>query len=294
MSNVLAQPRARLVLIAAVLVIFLAGLGVLVFANGGPAPQQRLFDIQVVGTRMTPSALAAYYQDTITMTVHADRAEEIHLHGYDKHFFPDPSRPVTLSFPANLTGTFVIEIEATSTPLGKLVVQPRGGLLSLGQASDQSSTTVVKNLPGTLTEVGSSPLYNLSLEIGPVQPMYSPQQVQALHPKRGEIMFSGQMVMPPGMEGMTNMDAASFPPNWRHLEVHVYDKKTGDVVRNLEPVITVTASGGQSQPVPIVTMQGIADGPKDFHYGNNVVMPPASYVVDVQVGDQRASFDVSF
>jgi len=295
-SRVVSSPRGRFAIVAAVLVIFFAGSAILLFGNQGPPPQQRLFQVSVVGTTMSPSHLQANYQDTLTVSVQTDKAEEIHLHGYDKHFFPSPGQPATITFPGDKTGEFVIEIEATSTPLGLLQIQPRAGFLGLGQPPNQSSTTVHANPAGTLIQVGSTKSYNLSVVIGSIQAMFTPAQVASQHPKTGEVMFSGQMTMPPGMDPSTvdmgNMPSMNIPPEWRHLEAHIYDKKTGDVVKTLTPVITLTnKSTGMTRPISMVTMQGVIEGPGDFHYGNNVDLPTGQYTVTVAVGSESANFD---
>lgn len=107
-------------------------------------------------------------------------------------------------------------------------------------------------------------------------------------------MFSGQMQMPPGMEGMGSIAGMSYPPGWRYLEVHVFDKKTGNVVKTVVPWITVTtAANGQVQRVPVVTMQGLAEGVGDFHCGNNVLMPNGPYTVSVVINSESASFNVA-
>jgi hypothetical protein len=293
-SRPFASAGRRLWLVVAVIVVFAVVGAVLVFASQGPAPQRRTFQLQVTGSRMSPDQLQAYQGDTLVISVVADRDEEIHLHGYDKHFFATSGRPATLTFPGDRTGSFVLEIESTSTPLGTLQVQPRGGFLGLGQPASQSSTTVVKNQFAGLTKIGATRSYNLSLEVGPLQPMYTPDQVRSMHPKAGEVMFSGDMLMPPGMAGMADMTGMSAPPDWRHLEVHVFDRTSGDVVRNVSPAITVTSPAtGQSRNLPITTMQGLADGPRDFHYGNNVQLAKGQYVVAVRIGDETATFDVA-
>ena len=148
-SRVLASANARLSIAAGVLVIFAAIGAVLVFGNQGAAPQQRLFQLTVTGNSMSPGKLQANQGDTLTVSVTADKYEEIHLHGYDKHFFPSPGQPATLTFPADKTGDFVIEIEATSKGLGLLEVQPRSGFLGLGKPTDQSSTTIHAAAAGT-------------------------------------------------------------------------------------------------------------------------------------------------
>jgi hypothetical protein len=89
-------------------------------------------------------------------------------------------------------------------------------------------------------------------------------------------------------------DTTNPSPDWHHLEVHIFDKKTGDMVRTTPPVITVTSKAtGQTQPVPIVVMQGIVEGPSDYHYGNNVDLPKGEYTVTVVIGSETANFDFS-
>ena len=83
-------------------------------------------------------------------------------------------------------------------------------------------------------------------------------------------------------------------PGWRHLEVHAFDKKTGNVVKTVMPEITVTNKvSGQAQNVPVVTMQGLADGVGDFHHGNNVLMPSGTYTVSVIVNGESANFSIA-
>jgi hypothetical protein len=285
-SRVLASANARLAIVAAVLLVFLGVGAFLVFGNQGPAPQQRLFQVTVTGTTMSPGSLHVYESDTVTLSITADKYEEIHLHGYDKHFFPNPGQPATVTFPADKTGNFVIEIEATSQPLGLLEVQPRAGFLGLGKPADQSSTTIHAASAGTQIKLGSTTTYNLVTEIGGLQAMYTPAQAASQHPRSGEEMFGGTMVMP--------ADTTNPSPDWHHLEVHVFDRMTGDVARSTNPVITVTSkSTGQTQPVPIVVMQGIVEGPGDYHYGNNVDLPKGDYTVTVVIGSETANFDFS-
>jgi hypothetical protein len=285
-SRLLASANARLAIVAVVLVAFLGVGAVLVFGNQGPPPQQRLFQVAVTGRTMSPGSLHVYENDTVTLSIAADKYEEIHLHGYDKHFFPNPGQPATVTFPADKTGNFVIEIEASSQSLGLLEVQPRAGFLGLGKPADQSSTTIHAAAAGTFIKLGSTSSYNLVTEIGGLQAMYTPAQAASQHPKSGEEMFGGTMVMP--------SDTTNPSPDWHHLEVHIFDKRTGDTVRATTPVISVTnQSTGQSQPVPIVVMQGIVEGPADYHYGNNVDLPKGDYTVTVVIGSETANFDFS-
>ena len=38
-------------------------------------------------------------------------------------------------------------------------------------------------------------------------------------------------------------------------------------------------------------MQGIVEGPSDYHYGNNVDLPKGEYTVTVVIGSETANFD---
>jgi hypothetical protein len=282
----------RVSVVGAVIVVFALVGAALLFANNGSAAQHRTFEVRVAGTQMTPDRLQANQGDTVTLAIQADTSEDIHLHGYDMHFFAGAA-PATLTFTANLTGSFVLEIEATSTPLGYLQVQPRSGLFGFGRQTDQSSTTVVKNQFAGITKLGTTSSWNLSLEVGPLQPMYTPQQEATQHPKQGEVMFTGQMVMPPGMASMQSM-AGMSAPNWYHMEVHYYDKSTGFPVKGLDPLVTVTSDAtGQSQTLPIVTMQGLNEGARDFHYGNNIELPKGTYHVTTVANGQTDSFVIT-
>jgi hypothetical protein len=125
-SSIFSRPAFRVGLVVAVVVIFAVVGAALLVVNQGPAPQHRSFQVRVVGSTMTPNELQAYQGDTLSISVETDRAEEVHLHGYDKHFEARPGQPAALTFPADLTGSFALEIEDTSTELGTLHVQPRG------------------------------------------------------------------------------------------------------------------------------------------------------------------------
>jgi 5-hydroxyisourate hydrolase-like protein (transthyretin family) len=128
--------------------------------------------------------------------------------------------------------------------------------------------------------------YRLILMIGPLEKMYTQAQVKQSHPKSGEVMIRGTMVM--GGMGMTMGDA----PN-HHLEVHVLLKSTGKAVSNATVKIGVwSAKGKLVQQVPIAVMQGVKAGANDIHYGNNVALKDGTYQVRVQVGSVKATFNV--
>jgi hypothetical protein len=166
--------------------------------------------------------------------------------------------------------------------------------------------------------------YRLELDIGDPEQMYSKADMARLKPTSGEIMVSGQMAggaagvqgvsgTPPsgggmqgmpgmsssggGMQGMPNMSSSSAgiqaDPAMRHLELHVRSKATGKAVRNAKVSITVIDSAGQQITIPIAVMYGISEGQEDWHYGNNVHLPPGPYGVQVSANQKTAHFDVT-
>jgi len=117
--------RNRVLILVIVVVVLLAGGGYLVSRVVGGGGQARSIDLTVSGSTMTPDTPTAKQGDRVTMTITADKAEEIHLHGYDIPFeVPSPGGKVTHTFTADKSGSFEMELEATSTHLGQFQVSP--------------------------------------------------------------------------------------------------------------------------------------------------------------------------
>ena len=96
-------------------------------ACGGGGPQTRSFTIQIKNGKTVENVqtFQAKQGDTVNLNIASDTEGEIHLHGYDLSKAMKPGGTVTISFTANATGRFPIEIEATSVEIGFLEVQPR-------------------------------------------------------------------------------------------------------------------------------------------------------------------------
>jgi hypothetical protein len=139
-----------------------------------------------------------------------------------------------------------------------------------------------------ITRHAATASYKLTLSVGPVEKMYTADEVKMKHPTSGEVMAGHAMTM----EGMS-MDAPS-----RHLEVHVVLRTTGKVVTNVRPTITLTdtsAMGGMamSEKVNAMAMQGIGEGIADLHYGDNVKLTAGHvYKVVVTVKGEKATFSI--
>jgi len=61
--------------------------------------------------------------DQVDLVVDTDEPHPIHIHGYDILKQATPTKPAEFKFKADRTGVYEIEIEDTSTQIGKLTVQ---------------------------------------------------------------------------------------------------------------------------------------------------------------------------
>jgi FtsP/CotA-like multicopper oxidase with cupredoxin domain len=62
--------------------------------------------------------------ETVRFRVVSDEAEEVHVHGYDIKKDLEPGKTETVSFKADITGIFEIELEHSGTLLAQLKVVP--------------------------------------------------------------------------------------------------------------------------------------------------------------------------
>jgi heme/copper-type cytochrome/quinol oxidase subunit 2 len=58
----------------------------------------------------------------VRLEVTADRADEVHLHGYDRKVDLEPGTPAVLEFTADVPGVFEVELEDASLKLVELQV----------------------------------------------------------------------------------------------------------------------------------------------------------------------------
>src|SRR5690349_3326232 len=59
---------------------------------------------------------------SVTLVVHSDVADEVHLHGYDRKVDVPAGGTAELTFTADLPGTFEVELESRAAPLAQLLV----------------------------------------------------------------------------------------------------------------------------------------------------------------------------
>lgn len=127
-------------------------------------------------------------------------------------------------------------------------------------ASTRSSAVVCPSTVGA--SVATTASYKFILRITMPETMYTPAQVKAMHPKTGEMMVAGTM--------MSSM-AMGTTGTLRHLEVQICSLKTGELITDAKPTITMSdGMGTMAKPVPFAMMRGVKAGMSDMHYGNNV------------------------
>jgi len=150
-----------------------------------------------------------------------------------------------------------------------------GSMTDMNNRTSMSSTSPI--IQNTTTAD-----YKLMLMLGPPETML--MMCQVTNPTMpGEVIVSGQMMgdMSTGMNGTTY-----------HVELHIYDIKTGATVALPvhEVTINITNSSGMSRSVPIAEMFGVQDGVMDLHYGNNIQIALGSYTIGVSVAGEKASY----
>lgn len=130
--------------------------------------------------------------------------------------------------------------------------------------------------------------YRVVLQVGPAEKM-------SMHRKgaTGEVMLGGKMAScaEPGSH-MGGMSMGSTTCN-RHVELHVYDRKSGRVVTKAHVSISLyTSRTRKTIQVPIMSMVGAAAGSNDLHYGNNIYAAAGHYTIAVHINQIRTTFSL--
>ncbi|MFD5770427.1 hypothetical protein ACFWIN_32010 [Streptomyces sp. NPDC127049] len=90
-----------------------------------PAPTGRTLDIRVSGSTVTPapSRVEVKKGERVTLRVTSDRADTVHVHGYDREATVAPGAPAVLALTADRTGLFEVETHGSGLVLTQLVVR---------------------------------------------------------------------------------------------------------------------------------------------------------------------------
>ena len=62
--------------------------------------------------------------DQVAFTVHVDQPDTVHVHGYDIEKVVQPGKDTKISFTADITGIFDIELHSTDEQIAQLRVDP--------------------------------------------------------------------------------------------------------------------------------------------------------------------------
>ena len=98
--------------------------------TAAPAPRPagpRVFELAVKGGKLAagPAVIKVTEGDEIVVRITTDKADDLHLHGYDVHVHLKPGAATELRLVANRTGRFEYELHKAHVDLGVLEVHPR-------------------------------------------------------------------------------------------------------------------------------------------------------------------------
>lgn len=127
--------NAKLVIFVVAGVALLAGLFVLLKPAPAPVvpasvpilPELKVFDISILGGKRVegPDVIALTQGDEVLLRVTSDKADELHLHGYDLSLKLPANTRAELRFRAERSGRFEYELHHAHADLGVLEIQPR-------------------------------------------------------------------------------------------------------------------------------------------------------------------------
>lgn len=108
----------------------IAVLAAFTFLTGGivqRAAAAEVISVEVKGGKVVsgPKVTRLKRDDPVTLTILSDRADELHVHGYDLHLKLVPNQAATLQFVAKRTGRFSYELHKSGTELGVLEIYPK-------------------------------------------------------------------------------------------------------------------------------------------------------------------------
>lgn len=90
-----------------------------------PAPERIVIDVTFRdGAVQGPTEFTATQGERVRIIVHADVADEVHLHSYDLHADVTPDEPARIDFVAKVAGVFECELEAAGKLLFRLEIIP--------------------------------------------------------------------------------------------------------------------------------------------------------------------------
>lgn len=166
-----------------------------------------------------------------------------------------------------------------------------GGLLGLslalgacrlvGEGAGLSSAAHAQGVAAVAgwTRIATTERYVVVANVLPGERMFTKAEYAAEHPTVGELVINGT--------------GRPVGDDVRHVEAHIYDRKTGLPLTDVTPTLVVLDRGsGKRTVVPPTLMQDVNIGALDIHFGNNVVVPGNTDLrLTVTIGDEEVTFD---
>lgn len=90
------------------------------------APNKLSMDVVISQGRVKDGAkiLKLKRGQTVLLTVTSDLADELHVHGFEKHLHLVPGKTASIEISANRTGRFTVELHRLAMTVGVLEVYP--------------------------------------------------------------------------------------------------------------------------------------------------------------------------
>lgn len=95
--------------------------------GGAAAAETMTVDLVVAGGKRVsgPNLIKLKRDDVLVLTVVSDRADNLHVHGYDVQLDLHAGRPASLRLVARRTGRFGFELHRSGLELGVLEIYPK-------------------------------------------------------------------------------------------------------------------------------------------------------------------------
>lgn len=94
-------------------------------APAAPAPGTVEIDVAIAGGKVTTAKpiVDVPLGKPVLLVVTSDKADMVHVHGYDKEAAVTPDQPLRLTFDATIPGVFEVELHSTDLKLLRLRVR---------------------------------------------------------------------------------------------------------------------------------------------------------------------------
>lgn len=121
--------------------------------------------------------------------------------------------------------------------------------------------------------------YLVLLDLAGARQVWTAEQLRTTTPAEGDAVVRGTV---PVVDG----------PDARHVDVHVYDLRTGEPVRNVTPRLTlVDHVAGRTTDLEAALLRDVEVGERDDHFGTNVDLPAGHrFTLRVDLGSAATEF----